>query len=98
MLQRVDGAEVYWPELSAKPVPCLAFVTSERVITHVEWQGKTVRWADHKITGGELPAPNRGTLQGQIHLVTDAGEVHISKGRGCGCHNPLRAVGLPVPW
>lgn len=97
LLRDVFPAEVFWPELSEKPIPCRVFVTTHRVIAHVEANGMTAKWTESMLIA-EPPEADRGTLFGQIHLDTADGPVHISRGRGCGCHSMLKLVERPVDW
>ena len=44
--------------------------------------------------------PSRNTLQQgeRLEVFSDEATVVVNKGKGCGCHSPLKALGTPVAW
>jgi hypothetical protein len=95
LLRDVHPAEVYATGFTA-PIEARVFVTTERVQIWVE-HGREMAFTEYRLTG-EPPEPRRDTLAGQLHLDTSGGTLHISRGRGCGCHSSLKALAPPVNW
>lgn len=92
----VHPAEVYVPHAWEAPRGhCRVFITDQHVFV---WAmlGRPALIFEAPIT--DPPEKDRGTLFGQITVTTAEGPVHVTKGQGCGCHSPLRALVPPANW
>jgi hypothetical protein len=78
---------------------CRVFVTTTRLLA---WQvspgGKIEVVADHDLAAAGSVEMKRDTTHLPLRVETSGGVAFINKGRGCGCHSPLKALGAPVPW
>lgn len=77
------------------------FITSRRLIAYGEQPGHGILSepvVDLLLVEPGSVAPNRGSLTGSLQCDTPTGRVWVNRGRGCGCHSPLKALGSPVPW
>jgi hypothetical protein len=78
---------------------CRVFVTTTRLLA---WQvgtaGKIEVAADLDLAEAGGVEMKRDTTQLPLKVETTEGTVFVNKGRGCGCHSPLKALGAPVPW
>lgn len=105
--------EVYAPDVRPAPIGgCRVFITEIRddPVDRLPSGGRLIVWArdpdsgqpvkllEEQVTRG-LPDRNRGTLLGQLSMDTAGqGTVYITRGTGCGCHSPLKALSAPVDW
>lgn len=95
----VHPADVVIGEEALKGVR--VFVTDRRLIAFRETSGRSIELALDVALEQPCSVPaNRGTLgQGRLEArLRDGGTAWINQGRGCGCHSPLKALGLPAPW
>jgi hypothetical protein len=74
------------------------FVTTHRLFAWTYAHAKVQVAADIELAEHDSVPGNRGTLQGSLAVETTQGTVYVNKGRGCGCHSPLRALAPPVGW
>ena len=75
-----------------------AFITTHRLFAWAIKQGTIIVVADVELAEPESIEGNRGTLSGSLQVETTEGTVYVNKGRGCGCHSPLKALSAPVGW
>jgi hypothetical protein len=106
----VDGAErllrdVHPVEVTIGDRVILAarvFVTDHRVVVYREGGAHDGRKrpdiAFSAVVTGDAPIANRGSLTGPLAVQTDVGTVRINRGRGCGCHSVLKALGPVAKW
>ena len=74
------------------------FVTSHRLLAWAKGPERIGIVVDVELAQAESIEANRGTLSGSLQIETTDGTVYINKGRGCGCHSPLKALPAPCPW
>jgi hypothetical protein len=72
------------------------FITTYRLLAWTIENSTIQVVADIELT--ESVEANRGTLPGSLAVETTEGTVYVNKGRGCGCHSPLKGLSAPVPW
>jgi len=88
--------EVFAPHVDPSPLGrCRAFITTDRIRVYSDRSGKVELVVDEKLEG-ERPERSRNTLFGQLHVQTEAGMVHLTAARGCGCGSALKALTPPV--
>jgi hypothetical protein len=75
---------------------CRAFVTTERILVWREVGGRPDVLLNEPVT--EQVERNRGSLGSHLSVEVEGGTIHLSRGRGCGCHSVLRALPPPVAW
>lgn len=69
------------------------FLTSSRALVYVEGGGMFT------VEISEPPEPSKAALTtGRLEVPTNLGPMWINKGRGCGCHSPLKIMPRPVEW
>ncbi len=76
------------------------FVTSHRLGAFAVTPGRVIE----RVVDAELAEPfsvpaSRNTLRaGALECRLADGTAWVNRGRGCGCHSPLKALSGPVPW
>ena len=101
MVRDVHPAEVLLPD-GTLIVGCRAFVTTRRFVAF----GPTPRSgievvADFPVRQPVSTVASLNTLNTteRLEIATeDGGTIYVNKGRGCGCHSPLKALDTPAPW
>jgi hypothetical protein len=88
--------EVYAPHLVDAPRAGRVFITNQRIQLWIDSAGVPKLAMDERVL--EEVERDRGSLFGQIKVETVGGPVYVTKGRGCGCHSPLKALSPPVSW
>jgi hypothetical protein len=95
----VKNAEVFAPGVADAPWRrTRVFLTSHRLIVWTADEvGRPSKLLDEPVSG-DVPQADRGTLQGGMTLHTARGDVHVTRGGGCGCGSVLNALDAPVGW
>ena len=73
------------------------FITSHRLVAWTH-DGRVQVAADIELSVPNSVTGDRGTLSGSLEVQTVDGTVYVNKGRGCGCHSPLKGLSAPVGW
>ena len=75
------------------------FITSHRMTAYHTADGRIERALEVELERPCTVPANRGTLQGSLEVrLADGSTAWVNRGRGCGCHSPLKALGAPVSW
>jgi len=106
MRRDVHPAEVSLPDGSIV-TGARVFVTSHRLLAWKVTQerrgtelGKIEQVVNLRIEDPFSVVASRNTLLSTqtIEVETTEGTAYVNRGRGCGCHSPLKALAAPVPW
>lgn len=76
------------------------FITSRRLVAFAaRADGSIERAVDVELEQPCSVPASRASLTGSLEARTADGQtVWVNRGRGCGCHSPLKALAPPVPW
>jgi|ERR1039458_690119 hypothetical protein len=77
---------------------CRVFVTTSRLLAWQVNQSRVDVACDLDLAVAGSVGLKRDTTSLPLVVDTEAGTVYVNRGRGCGCHSPLKALGAPVPW
>lgn len=97
LLRDMHPVEVYAPHAMTAPVAARVFVTDERVQVWVDAPSGRPAILLEAPTTSSIEA-ERGSLFGQVQIDTAEGPIHVTRGQGCGCHSPLKALMAPASW
>lgn len=99
MCRDIFPADIVGPDLQVF-TGVRAFATSHRLVVWGEQQGQPAPLLDIALSEpGSIPA-SRDTLYAnqRLECATADGTFWVNRGRGCGCHSILKALGSIVPW
>jgi len=77
-----------------------AFITTSRMLVYRATADRRIERALELELADPCSVPaSRNSLRGALEVrLADGGTAWVNRGRGCGCHSPLKALAAPVSW
>lgn len=76
------------------------FITTHRILAYGERARSIIGEPviDAELVEPGQVEPSHSSLTGALQLELPDGRAWVNRGRGCGCHSVLKALGSPIPW